>query len=203
MKKLWQFFSRKKRPATITIVSGLPRSGTSMMMKMLEAGGLPPLIDGIRTSDDDNPKGYYEFERVKKLKDGDTAWLPEAQGKVVKIISALLTHLPGGYSYQTIFMAREIPEILASQKKMLLRRGEDPNKVSDTELEAMFRKHLQHTYAWIERQPGMRCLKLSYNELLSDPATGINKICAFIDSPLDHRKMVEIIDPALYRQKVE
>ena len=110
---------------TITIVSGLPRSGTSMMMKMLEAGGIPPLTDEIRTADTDNPKGYYEFERVKKMDKGDTAWLENAQGKSVKVISALLKHLPSDYRYRVIFMRRDMSEILASQKKMLDHRGED------------------------------------------------------------------------------
>ncbi|HZD55295.1 MAG TPA: hypothetical protein VE136_01120, partial [Anaerolineales bacterium] len=99
----------------MTIVSGLPRSGTSMMMKMLEAGGVPPLTDEIRTADRDNPKGYYEFERVKKMPDGDKAWMVEARGKSVKVISALLEHLPPQYDYKVIFMRRDMNEILASQ----------------------------------------------------------------------------------------
>lgn len=201
MKSLFRIFTGKKKPLPITIVSGLPRSGTSMMMKMLEAGGLTPLTDGIRSSDEDNPKGYYEFERVKKLKDGDTAWLPEAQGKVVKIISALLICLPDVYTYQTIFMTREIPEILASQKKMLVRRGEDPDKINDGELETLFKKHLQQTYDWIGRQQKMRCLKVSYNDLLKDPESRLKEVSAFLDNGPDPKKMANIIDPALYRQK--
>jgi len=107
----------------IIIVSGLPRSGTSMLMKMLEAGGLEILTDEIRKADTDNPKGYYEFERVKKL-ETDNIWLPEAKGKVVKIISMLLQHLPLNYVYKIIFIKRDIHEVLASQKQMLVRRGE-------------------------------------------------------------------------------
>src|SRR5262245_12295550 len=106
----------------ITIVSGLPRSGTSMMMSMLEAGGLGALTDGIRAADEDNPKGYYEFERVKKIKQ-DTAWLADAKGRVVKMISQLLLDLPAAYQYRIIFMRRNIDEILASQKQMMVRRG--------------------------------------------------------------------------------
>ena len=121
-----RFFDKlfgKSQP--IVIVSGLPRSGTSMMMKMLEAGGIPLLTDSIRQADEDNPKGYYEFERAKKLPDGDTAWLKEARGKAVKIIAALLMELPQGYTYQVLFMHRNIQEVLASQSKMLARRGEE------------------------------------------------------------------------------
>ena len=127
----------------VTIVSGLPRSGTSMMMKMLEAGGLPPLTDNLRTADEDNPKGYYEFERVKQLPKGDVAWLPDAQGKVVKVIAALLPSLPGGYHYRVIFMQRAMPEVLASQRQMLIRRGEDPNKIPDDVIAKLFEKHLK------------------------------------------------------------
>ena len=112
---------------TITVVSGLPRSGTSLMMKMLEAGGMPVLTDGIRHADADNPKGYYEFERVKALPKGDTAWVAEAQGKAVKVIAALLEYLPSTYHYKVIFMHRRMGGgILASQRKMLVRRWAFP-----------------------------------------------------------------------------
>jgi hypothetical protein len=115
----------------VVVVSGLPRSGTSMLMNMLDAGGIPPLTDNLRAADDDNPRGYYEFEPVKKLREGDFSWLPNAQGKSVKIISALLAYLPPTETFQVLFMQRAIPEILASQRRMLINRGEDPDKVSD------------------------------------------------------------------------
>ena len=131
MKKLFGKLLGDTKPGAgrgepIVVVSGLPRSGTSMMMKMLEAGGIPPVTDELRTADDDNPKGYYEFERVKQMDKGDTAWVADAQGKVVKVISALLKHLPSSHNYQVIFLRRHMSEILASQRKMLIRRGEDP-----------------------------------------------------------------------------
>src|SRR5512134_1182473 len=103
-------------PKAVIVVSGLPRSGTSMMMKMLEAGGLEILTDNLREADANNPKGYYEFERVKQMKDGDLAWLPDAVGKVVKIVTGLITFLPSGYNYKIIFMRRDLNEILSSQK---------------------------------------------------------------------------------------
>ena len=201
MKKLLALFSRRNQKTPITIVSGLPRSGTSMMMKMLEAGGIAPLTDGIRASDKDNPKGYYEFERVKRLNDGDTAWLPEAQGKSVKIISALLIRLPDDYVYKTIFMTRNISEIVASQRKMLIRRGEDPDTINDQEIEMLFQKHLQKTYQWIDRQKNMSCLKINYNDLLATPLPHLAKIHAFLDNVPDVQRMSGIIDPALYRQR--
>ena len=129
MEVLKGLFGRRRKP--IIVVSGLPRSGTSMMMRMLDMGGVPVLTDEIRAPDLDNPKGYYEFERVKKLPQGDIAWLADAQGKAVKIIGALLRHLPAAYTYKILFMRRAMVEVLASQRQMLIRRGEDPDGIDD------------------------------------------------------------------------
>ena len=123
MKKFlgWLFPPKpKETPDPIIVVSGLPRSGTSMMMGMLEAGGLELVVDGIRAADEDNPRGYYELERVKDLaKAEDKSWLITLQGKGVKVISLLLQHLPEAYNYKIIFMRRSIAEVLDSQSKML------------------------------------------------------------------------------------
>src|SRR5262245_44885322 len=138
------FFRRLRRGAPIVVVSGLPRSGTSMAMKMLEAGGVPIVTDGIRTADESNPKGDYEFERGKELeKNGDPAWLRDARGKAVKIISFLLTYLPDGYDYQVVFMNRDVDEVLASQNKMLVARGETGDPVDDEKMREVYRKHLE------------------------------------------------------------
>ena len=126
MQRIVNLFRHKRALEPVFIVSGLPRSGTSLMMMILNAAGIPPLTDYERNADEDNPRGYYEFERVKKLKDGDFGWLENAQGKAVKVISALLTYLPEGYTYKVIFMRRELSEILASQRKMLINRGGGP-----------------------------------------------------------------------------
>ena len=155
---------------TITIVSGLPRSGTSMMMKMLEAGGMPVLTDHIRTADEDNPRGYYEFERVKQI-EHDPSWLQDAQGKVVKMISALLKHLPSNYTYKVIFMRRNMEEILASQKQMLIRRGESTDAVSDEKLAELFRHHMERIITWIDEQPNFDIIYTSYNEILESPTS--------------------------------
>jgi len=185
----------------ITVVSGLPRSGTSMMMKMLEVGGLPPLTDKIRTPDADNPKGYYEFERVKKLDKGDTAWVPQAQGKAVKVIAALLHHLPPDQRYKVIFMRRSIDEILRSQKQMLIRRGEPTDKVGDEELAALFHKHLRHVTAWLDKQPNVEVLYVSYNDMLSDPTPQVQQVNQFLGGHLEADKMMGVVDPKLYRQR--
>ncbi len=185
----------------ITIVSGLPRSGTSMMMKLLEAGGLPPVTDNIRAADEDNPKGYYEFERVKQLPKGDVAWLPDAQGKVVKVIAALVPHLPAGYHYRVIFMQRAMPEVLASQRQMLIRRGEDPDKIPDDLMAKLFEKHLRQVDDWIKQQPNVERLDVNYNEMLKNPQPFIDQINAFLGSQLDTRQMVTVVDPSLHRQR--
>lgn len=194
-------FKRKKSRESIVVVSGLPRSGTSMMMKMLDAGGLPPLTDHERTADEDNPKGYFEFERVKKLKEGDVAWLPEASGKAVKVIAALLTHLPPDYDYQVLFMRRAMPEILASQRKMLVRRGEDPNKVDDEEMTRLFEGHMNMVLDWAEKQSNIDLIQVDYNEMLNDPKPLITEIVKFLDGKVAEEKMASVIDPDLYRQR--
>ena len=184
----------------ITIVSGLPRSGTSMMMKMLEAGGLELLIDRIRTADADNPKGYYEFERVKQI-ETDQAWLPEAQGKAVKMISALLRHLPADYRYRIVFMQRYMDEILASQQQMLIRRGEATDRVSDDKMADMFRRHLQQVQDWLAQQPNMDVLYIHYSDVLEEPAAAAEHIARFFGGALDAEAMARVVDPNLYRQR--
>lgn len=185
----------------VIIVSGLPRSGTSMMMAMLEVGGVPLLTDGERVPDDDNPKGYFEFERVKKLQEGDVSWLSEAQGKAVKVISYLLFKLPDTHQYQVIFILRNLDEILSSQKKMLLHRGEDPNKVSDTELKTVMSNHLAQVEEWLGNQPNIRSLDVDYNRLLENPEDDVRRITDFLDFSLNPDDLKSIIEPKLYRQR--
>ncbi len=186
----------------IVVVSGLPRSGTSMMMKMLEAGGVPLLTDHLRTADEDNPKGYFEFERVKQLPKGDIAWLSEARGKAVKIISALLEHLPATYEYRVIFMRRDLKEVLASQRKMLIRRGEDPDKVDEQELLRLFQKHIRQVQRWLGQQPNIKMLEVPYNALIQDPIPYVHQINTFLGGALNEDAMIRVIDPALYRNRV-
>ena len=197
---LKKLINPKSKPV-ITIVSGLPRSGTSMMMKMLEAGGIPPLTDELREADVDNPKGYYEFERVKKLPDGDTAWLEEAQGKSVKIISALLKHLPDGYTYRILFMRRNLDEVVASQKKMLIHREEATDTVIDEELIQLFKKHLSHIETWVNTQSNVEFKYVDYNLMLTDPATEIDKVDQFLNGRLNITEMVKTVDLNLYRNR--
>ncbi len=188
-------------PEFITVVSGLPRSGTSMMMKMLAAGGMYILTDNARIPDDDNPRGYYELEKVKALKDGETKWLSEAQGKAVKIISALLQHLPSQYQYKIIFMRRDLDEILASQKQMLVRRGEATDKIDDDTLGGLFQKHLLQVEKWISQQSNIGVTYINYNDILRNPEIDIQKVVQFLDMSLDKSLMLGVPDSNLYRQK--
>ena len=203
MASFWQKLFKPTSQPIVTVVSGLPRSGTSMMMKMLEAGGIPPLTDEIREADKDNPKGYYEFERVKKLDEGDTAWLEEAQGKAVKVISALLKYLPQGYTYKVLFMRRNMEEILASQRQMLIRRGEPTDEVSDEELMELFAKHLAQVQAWVDEQPDVDVLYVSYNDVMENPLAQVVRVNHFLGDTLDAENMVAVVDRVLYRQRGE
>jgi hypothetical protein len=185
---------------TITVVSGLPRSGTSMMMKMLAAGGVEPLIDNLREADDDNPKGYFEFERVKQI-EHDKAWLADARGRVVKLISALLKHLPSEYNYKIIFMRRAMSEILASQRQMLLRRGEPADAVPDEKMAAMFEKHIAQVESWLAAQPNIETIFVSYNDVMNDPRPHAERINDFLGGTLRVDAMTAVADRSLYRQK--
>ena len=195
------FRRRKKSREYVTVVSGLPRSGTSLMQRMLEAGGIEPLTDEIRTADENNPRGYYEYERVKKLKDGDTGWLNLAQGKSVKIISALLEYLPEDYFYRVLFMRRNMDEILASQSKMLVDRGEPTDKVSDDQMAQLYKDHLQKVGAWLENQNNFNVLYIDYNRLLQDPTEPLAQIRKFLDKSVKVDEMAKVIDSNLYRQR--
>jgi hypothetical protein len=201
MKFISGLFSKPASPPLV-VVSGLPRSGTSMLMRMLDAGGIPPLTDKVRSADDDNPRGYYEFEPVKKLREGDFTWLPQAQGKAVKVISALLAYLPPTQTYKVLFIQRAIAEILASQRKMLIHRGEDPDKVSDAEMSQYFEKHLAQVTAWLAEQKNISTLYVDYNRMLKDPAPFVQQIDQFLGGGLDVEKMIAAVDPALYRQRI-
>ena len=196
------FAKQEKAPESkeIVVVSGLPRSGTSMMMKMLEAGGLRVVSDGQRTADVDNPNGYFEVEAVKKLPEGETAWLRDAGGAVVKVISALLEYLPADRRYKVIFMERRLPEVLASQQKMLTNRKEE-SQAGEAQMEAEFQKHLRAVKYWLARQPNIQVLYVDYNALLNAPEEGCRRVAEFLDMALDMEKMQAVPDGRLYRNR--
>ena len=194
--------SKEEAPDPIIVVSGLPRSGTSMMMGMLEAGGLELVVDGIRAADEDNPRGYYELERVKDLaKAEDKSWLVTLQGKGVKVISLLLQHLPEAYNYKIIFMRRSIAEVLDSQSKMLERRGESQSGQSgltDEDMASIFAQHLTKVEALVARRPRCEVLYVDYRGALDSPATVAEQVDKFLGKGLDVEKMAGVVDKSLY-----
>jgi hypothetical protein len=184
----------------ITIVSGLPRSGTSLMMQMLVAGGMPALTDGERAADNDNPRGYIEWDRIKQLPN-DPNCIADAEGKVVKVISRLLLSLPIGHEYRVIFMQRPMPEILASQDQMLRRRGNYKEGGNPAAVAAAFEKHLKEVYAWLERKPYVKSLRVAYHDVLSKPLEIGRQMTEFLAIELDLQAMARQVDSSLYRNR--
>ena len=188
----------------IVVVSGLPRSGTSMMMRMLEAGGVVPLVDGVRTADLSNPAGYFEFEPVKALEQhGDLTWLPTARGKAVKIISFLLTWLPEHYNYTVLFMHRHLDEVLASQRTMLRQRGEAVPSPDAAGAHDLYRAHLVQVERFLAGRACFRTLPLHYHEVLDGPEAAAAQVARFLGRPLDTAAMARSVDRQLYRNRVE
>ena len=184
----------------VILVSGLPRTGTSMTMKAIHAGGIEPIVDNIRKADEDNPKGYYEFEPVKKTKE-DASWLNDAPGKVVKIVYRLLYDLPAEFQYRVVFMRRDIKEVLASQNKMLERSGKSGGGISDEQMEALFAAELAKCEKWLAEQPNFSILSVVHRDMINDAATQVQKINDFLDGGLDTEAMASTVDPALYRNR--
>ena len=184
----------------ITIVSGLPRSGTSLMMQMLAAGGMPILSDGERQADVDNPRGYLEWERIKQLPK-DPACITEAEGKAVKVISLLLLSLPEGHEYRVIFMQRPLAEVLASQEVMLHHRGTAKAGADAAVIGAAFEKNLRAVNAWLDSKSYARTLRISYHDVLHDAAGIGRKLSQFLGISLDVEAMTRQVDASLYRNR--
>jgi hypothetical protein len=202
MKSIYlRLFEKRDHHPFVPVVSGLPRSGTSLMMSMLAAGGFEVLTDHLRTPDDDNPVGYFELEDVKKLINGEHSWLARSNGKAVKVISTLLPYLPDGYHYRIIFMRRAMEEVLASQRRMLINRGENPDKVSDDQIAEVFERNLQQTERWINSQAHATRIDINYEQLIDNPRPLVTEINGFLGGGLDEDRMLGVIDPSLYRQR--
>jgi hypothetical protein len=182
----------------ITIVSGLPRSGTSLMMQMLEQGGMEIVTDQIRGADTDNPRGYYEFEKVKQIKQ-DASWLAEARGKAVKMVSQLLYDLPWNERYRIIFMERDLDEMLVSQKKMLERLQK--TAAPRAEIKQSFLRHLERLHDWLRQQHNMEVLRVSYNDLVQGPRSQAQRVSEFLGGKADVERMTSAVDPSLYRNR--
>ena len=170
------------------------------MMRMLAAGGLPPLTDGRRTADRDNPHGYFEFEPVKHTKE-DSSWVSSASGHAVKMVHLLLRDLPKGYEYRVLLMRRQLDEMVASQRRMLERLGKDPGALTDERRVAMFRAQLDDCETWLAQTPGFKYLRVDYNALVTAPDESLAAVAAFLAVPLDVAAMAACVDPSLYRNR--
>jgi hypothetical protein len=199
-KLLRRFFSKQINVDPIVIVSGLPRSGTSMMMKILEAGGMSIATDNIREADEDNPKGYYELEKVKKLKI-DNTWLGDIAGMAVKMISMLLYDLPARYSYKIIFMRRKLEEVLASQKRMLERHDRLADYAGDDEMRELYGQHLEEVERWLGQQDNIEVVYVNYKDFLEAPVENVKRLNESLGGHLDESAMAEVVDSQLYRQR--
>jgi hypothetical protein len=182
----------------ILIVSGLPRSGTSLMMQMLEQGGVEVLTDHARTADTDNPRGYYEFEKVKQVK-RDASWLPATRGKAFKMVSQLLYDLPATERYRILFMERDLEEMLLSQEKMLqrLNRPAAPRE----QIRQAYRLHLERLHQWLRQQRHIAILHVRYNDLVEAPEREAERVRDFLGRSVNVEAMVKAVDPSLYRNR--
>lgn len=193
-------FLSKNFRKTIYVVSGLPRSGTSMMMQMLKAGGIEIVSDDKRVEDQDNPRGYLEDERVKRFH-LDQSWIADADGKAVKIVAPLIMNLPQQFDYKVIFMHRDMHEVLTSQQTMLGRLKQVESKTYPAALADAFSKQLDKSLAWFKTQPQIDVLHVNYADVISDPREQIENIVSFLERDLDTQQMINVVSPELYRNK--
>jgi hypothetical protein len=201
MPSLARSYRRLRYGQPIVVVSGLPRSGTSMIMKMLEAGGLPVMTDGLRSADEDNPKGYYEVERIKDLaREVDKGWLGESRGRAIKVISYLLKSLPPTFNYKVVFIRRDLEEVLASQRKMLARRGETESTPPER-MRALFEDDLWRAGYQLKRRPEFDSIELHYSAVLARPLEEARRLAAFLGGGVDAEAMAAAVDPQLYRNR--
>jgi hypothetical protein len=186
-----------------TIVSGIPRSGTSLAMYMLQAAGIPPLTDGKRLADEHNPHGYFEYEAVKRLA-ADSSWVPLlARGKSLKVIYRLLRHLPSNIDYRVLFMERDLHEVAASQTAMLVARGDPAASQPEAKLIASMSSEVVSVKAWMEKQPNIRVLIVPYGALVDKPLVWASAISEFLGGGLDVAAMCSVVDPRLHRHRLK
>jgi hypothetical protein len=184
----------------ITIVSGLPRSGTSLMMQMLQAGGMQLLTDGLRAADESNPRGYFEYERLKHGRN-DLSWVEAAAGQAVKVIHLFLQHLPAGRDYRIIFMERNLEEVIASQRAMLKNQGRTPAAANDAVVAGIFEKQLVGVREWLAQRPNFQVLYMKHSQVIAHPLASAEIINDFLGGDLNVANMAESVKPDLYRQR--
>jgi hypothetical protein len=180
----------------------LPRSGTSMLMQMLAAGGMPVVSDGLREADDDNPRGYLEFEPVKNLPQ-DPAWLYDVRGKAVKIVAPLLRAVPSDLACRVILSERDLDEVLDSQDRMLARRDHAPASSERRRmLKGEYRQLLERVKVMLTQRPRTQLLVIEHGRAMSHPLEAVKRVNDFLGGGLNVAKMAATIDPALHRNRV-
>jgi len=184
----------------VIVVSGLPRSGTSLLMQMLAAGGIPLLTDAKRLADPHNPNGYFEFDPVKRTA-ASTAWVEEAVGKAVKVIHFLIPHLPPGYRYRVLFIHRDVREVLASQQRMLESDGRRGADLPPERLAEILSRQVRQALDWAARQVDVSVLNLEHRDLIRDASREARRINQYLGGTLNESAMTAAVDPALYRQR--
>jgi len=199
-----RLFGHRAQGEPIIIVSGLPRSGTSMLMRMLEAGGLSVMTDELREADADNPKGYFEYERVKDLeKETDKSYLRQGRGKVLKVISFLIKDLPDNNDYRVIFMRRDLTEVLASQNKMIDRLGTVDTTAEDEAMKEAYRNDIVRTRLMCKKRANFELIEIHYRATVEDPVGTARKVNQFLEGRLDETAMLDAVDASLYRNRAE
>jgi hypothetical protein len=191
---------REPRRDFITVVCGVPRSGTSLVMQMLGAGGMPLLTDGVRGADVHNPRGYFEYEPAKRLR-SDASWVSEAQGKAVKLVHAVVSLLPAEFSYRLLLVRRDLREVVASQQAMLGERYDPDAGPSPARLVEIFGAQLAELERWLAARPEFRVSNLEHRSLLEDPKPVAAEMAGFLGGGLDVGAMVAAVDPALQRRR--
>ena len=183
----------------ITIVSGLPRSGTSLMMQMVTAGGIAAVTDSARAADESNPRGYFELEAVKRLR-SDQTWLDQTRGRAVKIIHLLLRELPvdGRFNHLVLFMLRPITEVLASQRAMLARQGKQAASAS---LAGVYESQVAQAQEWMRTHPCFSFLTLEHHRVIQQPEDSAAAIAEFLQRDLDLKAMAAAVDQSLWRER--
>ncbi len=202
---MFEFLKRtfRRQPGEpIVVVSGLPRSGTSMLMKMLESGGMEILTDSERAADIDNPKGYFEYGRIKDLeKETDKSYIREGRGKVLKVISFLIKDLPDDNDYRVIFMRRDLDEVLASQNKMIQRLGTTDATATEDAMKEAYRNDIVRTRLLCRNRPNFELIEIGYKPTIEDPAATARSVNAFVGGHLNEAAKREAVDGSLYRNR--
>ena len=181
----------------ITIVSGLPRSGTSLMMQMLARAGVPLQHDRVRSADASNPRGYFEWERIKQLSKSPTL-IAECEGKAVKVISSLLLSLPANFAFRVLFLERRLEDVQESQTRMMERLGTRGGDLPATQMVRALEMHRNQVYTWLQMREGVRMIKISYDALIARPEAEALRVCRFIELPDEAAPlMASVVEPEL------